>query len=94
MADYGNAAVGHETPVLVAWFDAYETALIGRKRYLSLSTDSGHELLQLCRSTIRVSVVSLYLQQNTNIANASSSSPYSSGLSSVSFMTGSVSLSV
>ena len=60
LADYGNAAVGHETPVLVAWLDAGQTALIGRKRYLTLGADFGHDLFQRLRSVIGVSVESLY----------------------------------
>ena len=46
LTDYRNTAVGHETPVLVAWLDAGKTALIGRKRYLTLGADFGHDTFQ------------------------------------------------
>ena len=60
LADYRNAAVGHETPILVTWLDAGQTALISRKRYLTLGTDFGHDSFQRLRSVISVSVESLY----------------------------------
>ena len=46
LADDGDSAVGHETQALVAWLNAGQTALISRKRYLSLGADFGHDLLQ------------------------------------------------
>jgi len=46
LADYGNAAVSHKTLALVAWLDADQSALISRKRYLSLGADFGHDTLQ------------------------------------------------
>ena len=46
VAEDGDAAVGHETQALVAWFDAGQSALISRQRYLSLGAEFGQDFLQ------------------------------------------------
>ena len=42
LTDYGDAAVGDETPAFIAWLNAGQPALAGRKRQLALGADFRH----------------------------------------------------